>query len=92
MLMKWEDLEPGDKVKITKEYEQTSTHWSFSYECGIFEITEIEKVGSNLKVWHKPLHEERHFAKFLIITGDGKWIKDEMGRGSVFEIVELAKD
>lgn len=91
MLMKMEDLEPGDKIKITKEYEPDSLLWTYSHKYGTLEVTKIETGIDYVCVWHRPIKNSRLMALYLKLereTGRPYGTEDN-GRGAVFEVVEL---
>lgn len=81
MLMKWTDVEPGDKVKITKEAMTAFRGEGWIEEfSGILKVKQIKIVGHRIEFYFNDYD-------YIFTDSDGKYLGT-----TIFEIVELRKE
>lgn len=89
----WSDLNPGDRIRFSKQCEDLTITWEYSYKRGILEVTSVERrIGfEDLKIYHRPLGTYlRPF--FILINNENGFPSGYPILHSLFDIVELAKD
>lgn len=84
MIMKWEDLMPGDKVRFSLDYEDLTCSWKSGKS--IKTITKVI-VGSKITLYYTWGYGT--FTTNITINRDGTYM---YSKNPLFEIVELAGD